>query len=149
MCATYHPSSQNHNHLFDNIGKGLHVYTTYESVDLAGDYNVQVGEKLFDTFLYQHELTSINKNPTCYKNPNNPSCIDHVLNKSPKMFSRGSQIFINWFYLFLSYIFQKRRRKRYRTGILKISKRTILIGIFRTDFQQNQSKNIPLLKKHS
>ena len=125
------------------------MYTTYESVDLAGDYNVQVGEKLFDTFLYQHELTSINKNPTCYKNPSNPSCIDHVLNKSPKMFSQGSQIFINWFYLFLSYIFQKRRRKRYRTGILKISKRTILIGIFRTDFQQNQSKNIPLLKKHS
>ena len=141
MCATYQPSSQNHNHLFDNIGKGLHMCIL--------PMNHCYYEKLFDTFLYQHELISINKNPTCYKNPNNPSCIDHVLNKSPKMFSQGSQIFINWFYLFLSYIFQKRRRKRYRTGILKISKRTILIGIFRTDFQQNLSKNIPLLKKHS
>ena len=61
------------------------MYTTYESVDLAGDYNVQAGEKLFDTFLYQRKLTSINKNPTCYKNPSNPSCIDPVLNKSPKI----------------------------------------------------------------
>ena len=52
---------------------------------IAGDFIAQVGEKLFDTFLYQHELTSINKNPTCYKNPNNPSCIDHILTNSPKI----------------------------------------------------------------
>ena len=45
---------------------------------LAGDFNAQVGEKSFDTFLYQQELTSINKKPTCYKNVNKPSCIDHI-----------------------------------------------------------------------
>ena len=49
------------------------MYSTNERVVLAGDLNAQVGEKSFDTFLYQHELTSINRNPTCYKNPNNPS----------------------------------------------------------------------------
>ena len=32
---------------------------------LAGDFNTEVDECLFDTFLYQHELTFINKNPTC------------------------------------------------------------------------------------
>ena len=42
---------------------------------LAGDFNTEVDEYLFDTFLYQHELTFINKNPTCYKNINNPTCL--------------------------------------------------------------------------
>ena len=61
LCATYCAPSQNHNYFFDNIDRGLDVYSTYERVALAGDFNAQVGEKSFDTFLYQHELTSINK----------------------------------------------------------------------------------------
>ena len=60
--ATYRPPSKNHNYFFDNIDKGLGVYSTDENVALAGDFNVQVGGKLFDTFLFQHEFTSINKN---------------------------------------------------------------------------------------
>ena len=110
--------------------------------------------KLFPTFLYQHELTSINRYITCYKNPNNPSCVDHFLAKSQKSFFKtetilqGYQTFINWFYQYLSYIFQKRRLRRYHnTGILQILKRIILIKIFRIDFQQNIQKNMPLLKK--
>ena len=69
LCATYRAPSQNHNYFFDNIDKCLDMYSTYERVILASDL------KSFDTFLYQHELTSINRNPTCYKNPNNPSDI--------------------------------------------------------------------------
>ena len=69
LCATYRAPSQNHNYFFDNIDKCLDMYSTYERVILASDL------KSFDTFLYQHELTSINRNPTCYKNPNNPSGI--------------------------------------------------------------------------
>ena len=89
LCATYRAPSQNHNYFFDNIDKCLVVYSTYESVALAGDFNAQVGEKSFDTFLYQRELTSI----TCCKNPNNPSCIDHVLSNSPKSFSKTETVF--------------------------------------------------------
>ena len=75
LWATYRAPSQNHNYCFDNIDKSLDVYSTYKRVTLAGDFNAQVVEKSFDSFLYQHELTSINRNPTCYKNPNNPSGI--------------------------------------------------------------------------
>ena len=48
---------------------------------LTEDFIVQKRKRLLDTFLYQHELHSINENPTCYKNPNNSSNID--LNLSP------------------------------------------------------------------
>ena len=84
MCATYRPPSQNHKYLFDNTDKDLYVYSTYERVVLAGDFNARVGEKFFDTFLNRHEFSYIKKNPTCYKNINNLSCIDNVLTNSPK-----------------------------------------------------------------
>ena len=86
LCAAYRAPSQNHYYFFDNIDKCLDVYSTYERVALAGDFNAQVGEKLFDTFLYQREVTSINRYPRCYKNPNNPICIDHILPNSPMSF---------------------------------------------------------------
>ena len=35
------------------------------------------------------------------------------------------QTSINWFYLYLSYILQKRRLRRYHTGILEILKRSL------------------------
>ena len=54
-------------------------------VTLAGDFNAEVSEKSFDTFLHQHKHTSINKYTACYKNLNNPSCIDHVLTYIPKI----------------------------------------------------------------
>ena len=50
---------------------------------ITGDFNAQEG---LDTFLYQHELKSLNKEATCYKNPNKPSCIDLILTNSPRSF---------------------------------------------------------------
>ena len=47
----------------------------YEKITLAGNFNAQEGEQLLHTFLYQHELHSINKNPTCYKNVSNLTLI--------------------------------------------------------------------------
>ena len=36
--------------------------------------------------MYQHNLQSINKEPSCYKNPNNPSCTDLFLTNRPRSF---------------------------------------------------------------
>ena len=60
---------------------------------LAGNYNAPEGERLIDTFLYQFELHSINMNPTCYKNPNNPSKIDFILTNCSKGFFKTDRIF--------------------------------------------------------
>ena len=76
------------------IKSNVDVYSTYERVALAGDFNAQVCEKSFHAFLYHHERTSINRYPTCYKNPNNPSCIDHILTNSPKRFFNTETVFI-------------------------------------------------------
>ena len=85
-----HPP-RNHNYFFNNTDRSLDVYSTYKRIALAAGFNAQVGEKSFDTFLYQHELTSINGYLTCY--PNNPSCIDHILTNSPMSFLQTKTIF--------------------------------------------------------
>ena len=140
LCALYPAPYQNLNYFFDDIDKGLGVYSTYEGVALVGDFNAKVGEKSFDTFSYQHKLTSINRYPTCYKNSNNPSCIDHVLTNSPKSFFKTQIIFtgLSDFDKLVLYVFKllfskaKAKEISYRN-----LKRIILIKIFRKDFQPN------------
>ena len=56
LCATYRAPSQNHNYFFDNIDKGLDVYSTYERVALAGDFNAQVREKVLIIFYINTNL---------------------------------------------------------------------------------------------
>ena len=53
---------------------------------LAGDFNVQEGKWLLDTFLHQHELHNVHNNITCYKNLTHPSNIDLILTNSSKSF---------------------------------------------------------------
>ena len=53
---------------------------------ISGDFNAKKGEKCLDTLLYQHELKSLKKEATCYKNPNKPSCVDLILTNSPRSF---------------------------------------------------------------
>ena len=82
----FYPPSQSDQYFFDNLDKALEVYSTYEKVLIIGDFNAQEGEKCLDTFLYQNELKSLNNEATCYKNPNNASCIDLILTNSPRNF---------------------------------------------------------------
>ena len=78
LCGLYDPPYQSDQYFFDNLDKALDIYSTYDKVLIAGDFNAQEGEKSLDTFLYQHELKSLNKEDTCHKNLNKPSCIDLI-----------------------------------------------------------------------
>ena len=46
-----------------------------------------------DTFLYQHELKSLNKEATSFKNPNKSGCIDLILANNPRSFSNTETYF--------------------------------------------------------
>ena len=86
LCGLYHPPYQCDQYFFDNLDKAVEVYSTYEKVSITGDFNALKGEKCLDTFLYQHELKSFNKEGTCYRNPNKPILIDLILTNSPRSF---------------------------------------------------------------
>ena len=76
LFGTYHPPSQNEQYCFGCLDKALDVYSSYEKVILTGDFKAQENECVSDSFLYQHDLTNLVEEGTCYKNPRNPSCID-------------------------------------------------------------------------
>ena len=114
----YHPPSQNEQYVFDNVDKALDIYCSYDKTVLA-DFNSQEGESLLDTYLYQHELHSINKNPTCYENQNSPSNIDLILTNYSKSFFKTDIIF---------------------TGLFDFHK--IVLSVFETTFTKSKFKEI-------
>ena len=60
---------------------------------IIGNFNAQIGETHLDTFLYQHELANINKEPPCYKNSEHPSCKYFILSNRSKSFFKTNAIF--------------------------------------------------------
>ena len=97
LIRTYHPPSENNQYYFECLDKALDVYSHYERVILTGDFNTQENEYVFDLFLYQHNLTNLVKESTCYKNPRNPGCIDLYLTNSPLSFQNTSSGFTGAF----------------------------------------------------
>ena len=57
---------------------------TYDKI--LTDFNAQVSDIKLDTFCSIWNLKSLRKEPTCFKNPNNPSCIDLFLTKTFRSF---------------------------------------------------------------
>ena len=81
--------------------------------------NAQIGETHLDTFLYQHESVNINKEPTSYKNSENPRCIDFILSNRPKSFFKTNTVF---------------------TGLPDFHK--LVLSVFKTTFQKSKAKEI-------
>ena len=58
----------------------------YEKVLILGDFNVGVEEANMQMFCESYNLKSLIKQPTCYKNPDKPACVDLILTNVPRMF---------------------------------------------------------------
>ena len=58
----------------------------YEHFLIIGDFNVELFDLSMTSFCSLFKLKSIVKEPTCYKNPENPSCIDLFLTNCPRSF---------------------------------------------------------------
>ena len=58
----------------------------YEKIFIMGDFNVEIDDPKMQTFCEVYNFKSLIKQPTCYKNPDKPSCIDLMLRNIPRMF---------------------------------------------------------------
>ena len=90
MNCSYNP----HKNLIDNhldpISKYLDLYSSkYEKVLILGNFNADIKEKHMRCFCDNYHLKSLIKQPTCYKNPDNPTCIDLLLTNAPRSFQIG------------------------------------------------------------
>ena len=67
--------------------KGLDTYISqYDNIMLLGDVNVESSYPVLNDFCNVYNLFSLVKEPTCFKNPDNPSCIDLFLTNRPRSF---------------------------------------------------------------
>ena len=88
------------NHLWA-ISEKLDIYSTsYGNFIILGDFNIEMEEQQVKDFCDNYGLKSLIRQPTCYKSPSNPTCIDLILTKAPQNFKtlvcwrQDCQIFI-------------------------------------------------------
>ena len=78
--CSYNPHKNNIGNYLKALSDFLDSYSsTYEKVLILGDFNVEVDVQNMKTFCDSYSLTSLIKQPTCYKNPSHPKCIDLIL----------------------------------------------------------------------
>ena len=69
------------------MSKGLDNYIgNYDNILLLGDFNSEFSEPCLNDFCDIYNLKNLVKEPTCFKNPDNPSCIDLFLTNRPRTF---------------------------------------------------------------
>ena len=87
LCCFCNPNKNAIKSHIEILHKGLALYSSkYENFIVLGDFNVDMDNSYMTVFCYTYDLNCLIKEPTCYKNPENPSCIDLILTNNPKRF---------------------------------------------------------------
>ena len=77
------------NHL-QEIGKGLDYYLSkYENFIVLGDFNAEMSNPHMSEFCALYNFTNLIKEPTCYKNVDKPTSIDHILTNHARCFQHS------------------------------------------------------------
>ena len=61
---------------------------------IVGDFNTEVTQTSMKVFCDSYEFKNLIKDATCYKNPENPSCIDLILTNNPNSFQNSGVIYL-------------------------------------------------------
>ena len=116
----YNPNKKYIKNFTEKMSRILDSYLPkYENLLLLGDFNSEMIEPTLSDFCDGYDLHNLVKEPTCFKNPLNPSTIDLILTNRPRRFQHSNNI---------------------ETGLSDYHKLTITV--MKSSFQ----KQIPLIK---
>ena len=99
LCCSFHPNKNTIKSHIEILHKGLALYLfKYENFIVLGDFNVGMDNSDITVFWDTYDLKCLTKEPACYKNPENSSCIDLILTNNPKCFQTScvAETFIGW-----------------------------------------------------
>ena len=92
-CCSYNPHKNlisNHMNILGKIlGRQMKICNNFL---IASDFNSEMTESAMENFYGTYLLHNLIKNPTCFKNPNKPSCIDLLLTNFPKSFLKSKTL---------------------------------------------------------
>ena len=93
LFAGYNNLKQNISNYLHILGKCLDTYLSkYENMLLIGDLNSEMSETSMREFCDIYNLQNLIKEPTCYKNPLNPSSIDLMLTNRIRSFQNSQTV---------------------------------------------------------
>ena len=74
-----------------SINKNTDFYSSkYENFIAIADFNAEMTNSYLEEFCASYNLKNLIKQPTCFKNLENPTPIDHILTNHPKDFYSSS-----------------------------------------------------------
>ena len=86
VCSYNSKHSNIESHL-DSLSKSIDSLSSkYDNFVLLGDFNSCMEDFPMKTFGENYKLRNLIKEPTCFKNPENPTCIDLILANKPLSF---------------------------------------------------------------
>ena len=80
------------NHLKSISMQFEELHKKYENFIIIGDFNSEICEDAMNDFCCLYNLKSLVTKPTCFKNPDHPSCIDLILTNKSRSFQNTSII---------------------------------------------------------
>ena len=86
------------NHLVQLSKKFVFYSSKYENFIVLGDFNAEMTNTNMEEFSSVHNFKSLIKDPTCFKNPEKPTTIDHILANHPKCFQHSGVSFHSKFH---------------------------------------------------
>ena len=93
MCCSYNPTKSNISSHLSIVGRSLDSYmSSYDNFLVIGDLNSEISEMAISEFCETYILQNLVKDPTYYKNPSKPTCIDLILTNFPKSFHHTQTI---------------------------------------------------------
>ena len=73
----YRPPDQPVQYTLQHISDAI-LKLNYDQILLTGDFNLDPNDDKLDTLREELGLTNLITEPTCFKSPTNPSCVDHI-----------------------------------------------------------------------
>ena len=93
LSFSYNPKKTSLSNHIAELSKSLDLFTTkYERLLFLGDFNAGMEDSSIKIFCSNFNLTSMINKPTCYKNPDKPTCIDLILTNCPGSFQNSCVI---------------------------------------------------------
>ena len=93
LCCTHNPNRNNISSHLHLLRRSLHLYSAeYEHFITVGGFNTEVTQTSMKVFCDSYEFENLIKDATCYKNPENSSCIDLILTNNLNSFQNSGVI---------------------------------------------------------
>ena len=93
VCCSYNPNKSNIYRHLDTLRESLDLYSAhYENTILIRDFNVNIDDPHMESFYESYRFKNLIKDPTCFKNPDNLSCIALILTNSHYSFQNSCVI---------------------------------------------------------